>query len=179
MEEEVSSRAIVLQEINPKSAEMVIKTVTNLNQEDDANETILKDYERPPIKLIISSYGGSVYDGLAIIAAIRSSKTPIHTYTYGHAMSMGFIINLFGERRFADKYATFMFHDMSTGVHGTVKEIEIDLDENKKLRDMVVEILYERTKINKKVINNTINSRLDLYFTAEKAKELQIVDEVI
>ena len=56
----------------------IIKDIFEINFDDDEKEEIYKDWERKPIQLFINSYGGSVYDGLALIDVIKRSKTPVH-----------------------------------------------------------------------------------------------------
>lgn len=66
----------------------IIKDIFEINFDDDEKEEIYKDWERKPIQLFINSYGGSVYDGLALIDVIKRSKTPVHTVCIGSCMSM-------------------------------------------------------------------------------------------
>lgn len=91
----------------------IIKDIFEINFDDDEKEEIYKDWERKPIQLFINSYGGSVYDGLALIDVIKRSKTPVHTVCIGSCMSMALWVWLSGAKRFVGKSATLMFHDVS------------------------------------------------------------------
>lgn len=62
--------------------------------------------KRDPIKLYINSCGGTIYDMWALIDAIQNSKTPIHTYCMGYAMSAAFDIFLAGHKRYCYKHST-------------------------------------------------------------------------
>ena len=93
----------------------IIKDIFEINFDDDEKEEIYKDWERKPIQLFINSYGGSVYDGLALIDVIKRSKTPVHTVCIGSCMSMALWIWLAGEmavrsktlcRRVCDTYVS-------------------------------------------------------------------------
>ena len=55
----------------------IIETIMHINHDDDLKEADYKDWERKPIKLYINSFGGSCYDGLALIDIIKQSKTPV------------------------------------------------------------------------------------------------------
>lgn len=57
---------------------------------DDEREAKEINFKREPIKLYINSDGGEVYDMWGLIDIMLNSKTPIHTYCTGHAMSAGF-----------------------------------------------------------------------------------------
>lgn len=58
----------------------IIKDIFEINFDDDEKEEIYKDWERKPIQLFINSYGGSVYDGLALIDVIAFT----HPILYYH-----------------------------------------------------------------------------------------------
>lgn len=90
----------------------IIKDIFEINFDDDEKEEIYKDWERKPIQLFINSYGGSVYDGLALIDVIKRSKTPVHTVCIGSCMSMALWVWLSGAKRFVGESATLMFHDV-------------------------------------------------------------------
>lgn len=75
--------------------------------DDSEKEKIYKDCERTPIKLFINSYGGSVYDGLALIDVIKNSR------------------------------ATLMFHDISTFAVDKTEGIKQELNEMLRLQQMV------------------------------------------
>ena len=64
-------------DISPKSAENILKDIFEINAADDQKEETYKDRQRQPIRLFVNSYGGSVYDGLALVDVIRHSKTPV------------------------------------------------------------------------------------------------------
>ena len=83
-------RSIILSnDIDNESVEEVIQFILDANEYDDEQDSVSKDFERKPIKLVVNSFGGVIYDGFALIGVIKTSRTPIHTYCYGYAMSMG------------------------------------------------------------------------------------------
>ena len=77
-----NSRNIVLSsDIDSTTVGDIIEIIMDINTFDDELEESLQNYQREPIKLVVNSFGGSVYDGFALIAAIEHSKTPIHGYS--------------------------------------------------------------------------------------------------
>ena len=72
-------RKILLSEnINAASVKDIITKIMEINNDDDLKEEDYKNWERKPIKLFINSFGGSVYDGLALVDIIKQSKiTPL------------------------------------------------------------------------------------------------------
>ena len=69
--------------ISQGSVKTIIENIFEINEDDREKEEIYKNWERKPIKLFINSYGGCVYDGLALIDVIKRSKTPVHTICVG------------------------------------------------------------------------------------------------
>lgn len=175
--EQVELRRVYINDIDPDTCVDIVKQIHAVNQEDDDNEEIYTDYERTPINVYISSYGGSIYDGLTVCNAMEKSKTPIHTHV-NYAMSMGFIISLFGKVRTCNKYTRFMWHSMSSGIMGKLKDMEEDMVENKNLQVTMDTITLERTKMTKKQLKLIIDAKKDHYFTAEEALKLKIVDSI-
>ena len=89
-----------------------------------------KDWERKPIKLFINSFGGSCYDGLALVDVIKQSKTPVHTISIGSSMSMGLWIYLAGHKRYIGENATLMFHDVTTWVWDKTETLKQELNQS-------------------------------------------------
>ena len=94
--------------ISQSTVKDIIKDIFEINFDDDEKEEIYKDWERKPIQLFINSYGGSVYDGLALIDVIKRSKTPVHTVCIGSCMSMALWVWLSGAKRFVGESATLI-----------------------------------------------------------------------
>lgn len=135
--------------------------------------------EMPHIQVLLSTYGGSVYDGLALYDAIKASKTKVDVIIGGKSMSMGTIIMLGSETRKAYRNTTFMIHEMSTGFLGKIKDMEDDLDESKRLQKVLWDIITSETKITKKQLNELYEKKKDWFITAEEALELGLITEII
>jgi len=162
-------RVYILKDIDDVTTKDFAEIIYKINREDEINARKYKDFVAEPIKLIVSSFGGSVYDGLALIAAMKESNAEIHTYAHGMVMSMGVPIFLYGDKRFADEFATFMIHDVSSGSFGTIEQIEEDVAEGKRLRNVINEIIVKRTKIKKTELNAIIKTKSDWYIPASNA----------
>lgn len=135
--------------------------------------------EMPHIQVLLSTYGGNVYDGLALYDAIKASKTKVDVIIGGKSMSMGTIIMLGSETRKAYRNTTFMIHEMSTGFLGKIKDMEDDLDESKRLQKVLWDIITSETKITKKQLNELYEKKKDWFITAEEALELGLITEII
>lgn len=157
-----------------------IKNVQNVMTASGAKFSPSKiDIEMPHIQVLLSTYGGSVYDGLALYDAIKASKTKVDVIIGGKSMSMGTIIMLGSETRKAYRNTTFMVHEMSTGFLGKIKDMEDDLDESKRLQKVLWDIITSETKITQKQLNELYEKKKDWFITAEEALELGLITEII
>lgn len=170
---------IVIGDVNHELSKSVIEQILKINHEDSEKEKKVVDYKREPIKIILSSFGGSVYDGLAIYDVMRCSKTPIHTYGYGFIMSMGVGILLGGSKRFLSKNSSVMIHDMSVGSFGTLENVKEYTKVMDNLRDLAEDIILDRTNIMKSQLDDIYEKKKDWYITSDEAVKLGIVHEIL
>ena len=172
-------KTLILGEVSQESVADIIRTIYEINADDEEQEQTLIKYERMPIHLIINSYGGSVYDGLALIGAIEMSMTPVLITCLGSAMSMGMIILASGHYRRAHHLSTIMYHQLSNGVYDTLEGIRKVVAETERLEAVYENILYLRTKIKQKDLAKYKTTKSDWFMTAEEALKLGVIDEII
>lgn len=177
---DMTTRTIYLNTgVNSDSVTDAIIAILNINAYDDEQEAKLKNYERQPIKLIVDSYGGSVYDGLGLVNKITSSVTPVDTYCYSKAMSMGMLLMISGRRRYVHEHATIMMHQLSSGAYGTNQDLLEEIKNINELNDMLMKIIRKRTKITKEQIKDKNEHKQDWFVTGKKAIKLGMADELI
>jgi len=175
-----NSRILILSsDVTQDSVSELMEAILEINAIDDELEEELKNYSRQPIKLIINSFGGSVYDGFGLIAAIENSKTPIHGYCYGSAMSMGFIIYISTHYRFAHRMSTFMYHEISDVFWGNITGQKQNLKECERLQKIYDEYILERTKIPANKILDYKTRKEDWYMSANEALKYKIVNQLV
>lgn len=173
-------RTIILsQQIDQKAVNDVVKLIFDVNRSDDAKSKEYKKFKRKPIKLILNTYGGVVYDGLAIINAIETSKTPVHITALGSAMSMGLFILVCGHKRFINKNATIMYHQISSFSWGKIESLKADIKEAERLEKICEKILFEKSKIKPKDLKPYKKQQKEWYMDAKEAMKLGIVDQII
>lgn len=137
------------------------------------------DYKPFPIKIYIDSYGGDVYACFGLLSIIDSCSTPIHTIVTGSAMSAGFLIAIHGHERFAYPKASLMYHVVSSGVIGTITDMEENLIEMRRLQDAIEAFTLERTRISKAKLDEVYKSKQDWYINAEDALKYGCIDGII
>jgi len=116
---------------------------------------------------------------MGLIGVMQNSNVPIHTIVTGCAMSCGFIIAITGHKRFAYDQATFMYHQVSTGAVGKLKDIEEDVIETKRLQKFIEEHTLAKTKLTEKDLEKCYDQKKDWYFTAKQALKNGIIDSIL
>jgi len=175
-----NSRNIVLSsDITAASVGDIIEIIMDINTFDDELEENLQNYHREPIKLVVNSFGGSVYDGFALIAAIEHSKTPIHGYCYGSAMSMGFIIYIATHVRFAHKTSTLMYHEISDSFYDNITGAKQNLKECERLQKVYDDYVLSRTKLPIDKMDDYKNRKEDWYMSAQEGLKYKIIHKIL
>ena len=171
------------EQIDQASVSSISKKIIEINEDD---KYLTKQaghfgfsYEPHPIKLYIDSFGGSAYQCFSLISLMEASETPIHTICMGAAMSAGFIILISGHKRFAYKYSTPLYHQVSTLKSGELKTIEDDVKETKRIQKILEEITLRKTKIPKDKLKEIYEKKIDWYMTADEALKLSVIDEIL
>lgn len=131
------------------------------------------------IQMYINSPGGAVYAGLGIYDTMQFVTPDIATICTGIAASMGAVLMAAGAKgkRTALKHSRIMIHQPSAGAMGQASDIEITVNEVKKLKKELYDILsYHSGQTPEQV---AIDSDRDKWLTAIEAKEYGLVDEVL
>jgi ATP-dependent Clp protease protease subunit len=170
-----SKRIITLGDITKENSCDIIKFIYDANEEDK-NKPISK---REPVKIIVNSSGGEVYDGLAIIDVIDRSVTPVYTIGFGSVMSMALVVYAAGHHRTCGKFTTFMYHETSFVSEGKIIQYKQEIKEAERIDLIGDNYLLSRTRLTQQVLDNARNTQRDWYFDAQTAYEYGIVDEIL
>lgn len=137
---------------------------------------MLDESDSKPIDIFINSYGGYVYDGLALYDTIRQLEDTleVRTHAMGKVMSMGLTLFLAGTQRFALPHSTFMAHSIAGGTHGKMYEIKDDSKETERLHKVLLKIYEARTSKSAQWWKKEIEYR-DRFYDLDTAVELGIV----
>ena len=136
------------EQVNQESMNKLTKAIIDINKNDSYLKKLYGindiEYVPKPIEIYIDSYGGSVYQCFGLLGVMNKSITPIHTIATGAAMSCGFMILISGHKRFGYTHSTPLYHQVSAGSWGKVKDLEENLDQTKKLQKKIeAGALYE------------------------------------
>ena len=131
------------------------------------------------ISLYINSPGGSVYDGMAIYDTMNFIKPDVATYGIGLQASMGAFLLSSGAKgkRFCLPHAKVMIHQPSSGTHGKVTDMEIDMKETLEVKEMLAKIMAKNT--GQKLTKVKSDMERDYWMTPDEAVKYGLIDKVL
>src|SRR5690606_8441353 len=123
------------------------------------------------IQMYINSPGGSVYAGLGMYDTIQFITPDVATICTGMAASMGAVLMCAGAKgkRTALKHSRIMMHQPSSGVGGQASDIEITVNEIRKLKKELYEIIAQHTGQDPVKVEKDCDR--DYWMTSLEAKE--------
>jgi ATP-dependent Clp protease protease subunit len=131
------------------------------------------------IQMYINSPGGSVYSGLGVYDTMQYITPDVATICIGMAASMSAVLLCAGTKgkRTALKHSRIMMHQPSGAIGGQASDIEITVNEIKKVKKNLYDIIsYHSGKTVKQVEKDCDR---DYWLTSEESKQYGLVDEVL
>lgn len=137
-----------------------------------------EEAKEEPITLLLNTNGGDVYEALGIIDYIQTLSIPVNVIARGRAMSAGAMILCAGTGfRAASKNTTIMVHEASANIMGKSADIKANAEHIDELEEDFYKLMADKTNQDEDYWRKAC--RKDFYMTAEKAKELGLIDEVL
>ena len=137
---------------------------------------LLENANTNPIRIILKSIGGDIFNGMAIFDSIQQSKCHMLMEVYGAAMSMGGVILQAADERVMQPHALLMLHDGTFGVDDTTRTFENWAVVAKALRRQMYEILAQRTGRTIRHWEKMCQS--DYILTAKEALAAGLIDRI-
>ncbi|MFN8278445.1 MAG: ATP-dependent Clp protease proteolytic subunit [Chitinophagales bacterium] len=134
---------------------------------------------RSDVQIYINSPGGEVYSGLGIYDTMQYVNMDVATICTGIAASMAAVLLCAGEKgkRTALPHARVMIHQPLGGIGGKTSDILISVNEMRKIKDELYEILSNHSGQSLEKI--AMDSDRDYWMRAAEAKEYGMIDEVL
>jgi ATP-dependent Clp protease, protease subunit len=131
------------------------------------------------IQMYINCPGGGVYAGLGMYDTMQFITPDIATICTGMAASMGQVLMCAGApgKRTALKHSRIMMHQPSAGAGGQATDIEITVNEVRKVKQEIYEIIAFHT--NQPIEKVAQDCDRDKWLTSTEAKEYGLIDEVL
>lgn len=131
------------------------------------------------IQMYINSPGGSVYAGMGMYDTMQFITPDIATICTGMAASMGAVLMCAGAKgkRTGLKHSRIMLHQPSAGAGGQASDIEITVNEVKKIKKELYEVIAFHT--GQPLEKVAADCDRDYWMTSTEAKEYGLIDEVL
>ena len=166
----LNDRIIMLtDEVNDVTSSLVVAQLLFLEGQDPSKD----------ISLYINSPGGSVTAGMAIYDTMQYIKCDVSTICMGMAASMGAFLLAAGTKgkRLSLPNSDIMIHQPSGGAKGQATDIMIHANYITKKKQLLNEILAERTGQSLETI--MCDTERDNFMTAQEALEYGLIDKII
>ena len=162
-------------EVNEKNNKTLNKVLRGLDK--DLQTVKVKYGVQVPIKLYISSYGGSIFAAFSTVDTILTLRTPVHTYIDGSAASAATLISVVGEKRFIHQNSFMLIHQLSSTMWGKYEEFKDEMENLDMLMDRIKQIYQKHTTIPKTPLANIL--KRDIWLDAQKCIKWGLVDEIV
>lgn len=149
----------------------------NNNKEEDTDDYFDINVKPKPIKLYITSNGGSVYHVFSAIDTIRNLKIPVHTICKGLVASAGTLLSISGKKRYITENSYMLIHELRSNLWGKYTHISESYDNCKQLMEHIKNIYVSNTKMLPDELDEQLKK--DVYWNSVKCKEKGFVDEII
>jgi len=137
-------------------------------------------YPKEPVTLIISSPGGSVFDGWVLFDHLRALSADGHkitTIVRGVAGSMAAVLSQAGGVRVIGPESYLVIHEPSSMAWGTTSDMTDQVEMMKTLRSQMELVFTRRSKLTAKEIKAKTLKK-DWYVSAKECKALGLADKV-
>ncbi|UII56706.1 Clp protease ClpP [Cytobacillus spongiae] len=139
-------------------------------------ENLLNDIISSNIEVHINSYGGDVFDGIAIYNQLKNHKANVTVFVDGIAASAASIIAMAADELIMNTGSMLMIHEGSTFAWGNKTDIKKTLNALEGIDKSIADIYMtryqgERSEIDTMIINET-------WFTSTEAVEIGLADKV-
>jgi len=163
--------------------DITMETINKLNKQMRALQTKLLSMasnlkiEAPPIRLHITSDGGSVFAAFRCINCIKSLTVDVHTIVDGYAASAATMISVCGDKRYINKYSNMLIHELRSATSwNKMSELEDEVENMKKIMEQIKDIYVEHTNLTRAELNKLLKRDMD--WNVEKCLQSGLVDAI-
>lgn len=149
--------------IEATSPSMIDKAIEKANGED--------------LEVEINSGGGSVFAGSEIYTALKSYKGDVTVKIVGLAASAASVIAMAGKKVLMSPTAQMMIHNVSSRAAGDYREMEHTAEILKSANDTIANAYRLKTGKTQEELLRLMDN--ETWMTAQKAKELGFIDEIM
>jgi ATP-dependent protease ClpP protease subunit len=163
--------------------DITMETINKLNKQMRALQTKLLamasnlKIEPPPIRLHITSDGGSVFAAFRCINCMKSLTVDVHTIVDGYAASAATMISVCGDKRYINKYSNMLIHELRSATSwNKMSELEDEVENMKKVMDQIKDIYVEHTNLSRSELSKLLKRDMD--WDVNKCLQAGLVDAI-
>jgi ATP-dependent protease ClpP protease subunit len=116
-------------------------------ENDDDSTSVEYNVCVKPIKLFITSSGGSLFQVFSVMDTITSMKVPVYTISKGYVASAGTLLALAGVRRFMTVNSFMLIHELRSGTWGKYSNMVESVENSKMLMEHIKSIYLKNTNL--------------------------------
>ena len=163
--------------------DITMDTINKLNKQMRALQTKLVtmgnnlNIEPPPIRLHITSNGGSVFAAFRAINCMKALSVQVHTIVDGYAASAATMISVCGDKRYINKYSNMLIHELRSATSwNKMSELEDEVENMKKIMEQIKDIYVEHTDLTRSELNKLLKRDMD--WDVNKCLQAGLVDAI-
>ena len=133
------------------------------------------------LTLYINSTGGDLYQAFGLIDVMQASPHVVRCIGIGSVMSAAFLIFAAADKgqRYASKNASFMCHQLTSGMDAKYHDLKAEMKENELLNTKMVDILVAATKQPPSYVKKRLLPPTDVYMSAQEMVEHGAADYIL
>ena len=169
----LANRRIILnEEVTSSLVETVILPLLEMDSDGSGK----------PIEIILSTPGGTIFDGLVLCDIIDRLKTPTTIRVLGYAYSMGGVFLLAGfnnpnVKKVCYPFSTALLHGGETYLSGSSNSVKDTFKFHDKMESKIKDYILSHSKITADEYEKM--ERTEWYMTSEDMLRLGLVDEIL
>ena len=175
--ESVHELVHLLKEIEQETSRNLITVKKAVVLTETEKETIDLVITPKPIKLYLTTHGGSVYAALRAVDIIQNLQVPVHTYVSGYVASAGTLLSMAGAKRFITPHSFMLIHELRSSFWGKYSDAREQVENMDKLMDLIIKFVSDKSKIPVDTLKETLSR--DRNWGADECIEKGVVDEII
>jgi ATP-dependent Clp protease protease subunit len=139
----------------------------------------LANESNDPIVLQITSPGGCVSAGFALIDTMNHVAAPVFTVAVGSVASMGALLLINGcpGHRYALPHTRILLHHSRAGASGKLQEISSAVSVHRQIDRDLQALILSRTQIPRRQIRSLLGK--EKFLSAKEAHDLGLIDHIL
>jgi ATP-dependent protease ClpP protease subunit len=165
-----------LKEAEQEACDNVAACKKKLVLSDLESKTVELSLSPKPIKLYLTTHGGSVYAALRTVDIIKSLSVPVHTIVSGYVASAGTLLSMAGKKRYITPNSFMLVHELRSSFWGKHSDAREQLENLDKLMDTITKFIKQNSKIPEATLKDILAH--DKNWSAEECLHNGIADEL-